>query len=137
MYAGRRHPIGILTSYYDWRFVWLPESMEFVSSPSQNPSFGIHVRGPSHYATEVPDWNKSEEPCVSSVYGQESSGSFVKRELMGTPVVKWNDPDLPHFLVSALFKMMSSPVDPIQMSAFDKGRSYIYVRKVVLGLTQT
>uniref|UniRef100_A0A1X7UMG5 DUF5898 domain-containing protein n=1 Tax=Amphimedon queenslandica TaxID=400682 RepID=A0A1X7UMG5_AMPQE len=129
-YTGSRHPIGILTSYYNWRVVWLSESNGFASSPTPSYHHSSGVRNPSYkITTEVPDWSKSQEAFVCSVYGQQSSGSFAERKLIGTPLIKWNDPDLLHFLISALFKMTLSPVDSVQLSTFDKGRSYIYVRK--------
>ena len=125
---GRRHPFGILTSYYDWHIVWLTESDEFASSPM--PYNSSKVRGPLHmYTAEAPDWSKSQEGFVCSVYGQQSSESSAEWKLIGTPRIKWNDPDLPHLLVSAILKMTSSPVDPVQLSTFDPNRSYIYVRK--------
>ena len=126
-YTGRRDVFGILTTYHEWRVVWLPECDEAARSTETTPANCI--QGP--IAQQLPDYPPNwSDPYQPSQYlpniPQDSQESEIPRHLFGTCIIEWNDPDLPHILLSVMQKMRSSPMNPVSYFTLSPHRSYIY-----------
>ncbi len=126
-YMGRRHTFGILTSYDEWRIMWMPDADESALATLLPDSFNpSRVPGPSaNLPTEPPDWSVDETPFLHD--GIETKPTPGGRTFFGTRVIQWNENCLPRLLLSCIMKMMNSPMDPIAPLRLVPNRSYIYV----------
>ena len=129
-YTGRKDVFGILTTYHQWRVIWLPESDE--AARSTTTTAVNHIQGPiAQLPSDPPNWSNPDQPnqLPSIPPLQLQKGVQPERHLHGTSIIEWNDPDLPHILLSAIQKMRSSPMNPVSYSELCTDRSYIYVAK--------
>ena len=132
-YIGRSHAFGILTTYNEWRIVWLPDSNDVAAQSTTVNEDGIDklVQGPKEFLpSDIPDWDEeitSFETLIDQSQPQE------RRLIFGTAVMKWNDIELPQYLLSVLYKMASSPTHPISITALQCNRSYIHLKKAKWG----
>ena len=130
-YTGRRDVFGILTTYHEWRVVWLPECDE--AARSTETTLANCIQGPIAQLPDYPSPNWSD-PDQSSQFlpaniPRNSQESEIPRQLFGTRIIEWNDPDLPHILLSVIQKMRSSPMNPVSYFTLSPHRSYIYLTK--------
>ncbi len=42
-YTGRHYAFGIITTYYDWRIVWLPDTDDFAKATEPSKYQRIHL----------------------------------------------------------------------------------------------
>ena len=128
-YMGRRQTFGILTSYNEWRIIWMPDTQDLALTTLLPESFDPDcIPGPSAILpTEPPNWSVDETPFLHHDEEIEVQPTPRERTLFGTDVIQWNDRRLPHLLISCIKKMMSSPMNPIAPLRLVPNRSYIYV----------
>ena len=125
-YTGRSDVFGILTTYHEWRVVWLPECDEAARSTETTPA-NRRIQGPiAQLPDHPPNWS---DPDQSSQFlpAQNSQESEIPQHLFSTRIIEWNNPDLPHTLLSVIQKMRSSPMNPVSYFTLSPGRSYIYL----------
>ena len=127
-YFGRCCTFGILTTYYEWRIVWLPHNSLVEANalpPSSIPNCGTLVQGPQYdlAGLSTPNWDE-DKPLTFSSVGVNLSGDIAElsltedaeRVLHGTNIIHWNDPVLAYMLVSLVRKMIASKVLPVKIS---------------------
>ena len=125
-YTGRSDVFGILTTYHEWRVVWLPECDEAARSTETTPA--NRIQGPIAQLPDYPpNWSDQSSHQYLPKIPQDSQESEIPRKLFGTRIIEWNDPDLPHILLSVIQKMRSSPMNPISYDKLSPRRSYIYL----------
>ena len=101
-YTGRRDVFGILTTYHEWRVVWLPESDEAARSTKTTPAIS-RVQGPmAQLPSHPPNRSNPDQSSkfLPNVPRDSQDGIQIRRHLHGTCIIEWNDPDLPHILLS-------------------------------------
>ncbi len=123
-YTGRCHVFGILTTYNEWRIVWLPETNDAAMSATINTNGQQRAQGPQ--TLDVPDWDRE----VATSFGEETEYQLnEQRHVYGTSIISWNDPLLPRYLISVVRKMVASPTRPVNMTKLELERSYIRLNK--------
>ena len=124
-HLGRHAAFGFLTSYSEWRIMWLPDA------DSTDERSTKHVANPDvQIPSECPNWSQDgpKMPFIETDEDQSSDLSMGNRKVCGTRIIKWNDPYLVCHLIDAVQKMIFSPVHPLSLpSVSDTERHYIYV----------
>ena len=102
--------------YYFIGSTRLPDADEEAKSTTitceqQLPSAPVGTINERLLTLEPPDWDQRkarlpEEPQASEVMKTTEK----PRMLFGSKIVQWNDPDLPHIVLSVVCKIVSSPV---------------------------
>jgi len=99
-FFGLEHVFGFLSTYEEWRVCWMPQSQKAAVATV------IVNREADEVETEA-------QPVVP------------QRVMNGSPVFRWNDPNLPHILCSTILKMYNSPRTEVRL--IDKSRPYIII----------
>ena len=127
-YTGRRDVFGILTTYHEWRVVWLPECDEAARSTETTPAANHNSQSPIAQLPDYPpNWSDPDKPNRQYLPNIPSQDSQTSRHLFGTHIIEWNDPDLPHILLSVIHKMRLSPMNPVSYFTLSPRRWYIYL----------
>ena len=137
-YTGRQHAFGILTTYHEWRFVWLPDSNDIASSTAIThidhskcyQSSPLDEKPVPNLSPSLPEVSREfAEPAVSVT---EHSTLYPERLLHVSDIFQYNNPMLPRLILSLIKKMKSSPVLPssVKSSCLFKHMPYIYVNDV-------
>ena len=126
-YAGRHHAFGILTTYNEWRIVWLPDTQDVAElttiTPCEQRNKSIAV-----LPTDPPNWDESTtDELTENSPASATQHSDVERKLHVSDIYTFDHPDLPHVLLSVMRKMLSSPVTSRSVSTLEPQQSYIYV----------
>eukprot|EP01036_Dinobryon_divergens_P034955 gene34955-45237_t len=90
---GRRDVFGIITNYFRWRIVWLPDCDSVARHPDED---------------------------ITSVSLTLTSGCTVPRNLFGTSEISYDDLALPRYLVSLIRKLSHSKSIPRQILDIEK-----------------
>ena len=122
-YSGRQHAFGILTTYHEWRIVWLSDNDDVAHSNTLLPTNQSET-SVSVFPQDIPNWSSSNNfpPTQSDVHPQKLS-----RELCVSDIYLYNDANLPNVLVSVLKKMKNSPLILPNPSKLVKQWPYIYL----------
>ncbi len=122
IYHGIDKPFGIMTSYENWRVVWLPEDNAAAAEVTL-PSFTLAK------LQRVDLWDILH-PCPRCMYlvGDSLPDPTIRavglenREISCTRVIKYNEPILPTILASAILKISKAVVDPREFDDILKRR---------------
>ena len=95
---GRRDVFGIITNYFSWRIVWLPDCDLVACHPDED---------------------------ITSVSVNLTLGCDVPRNLFGTEKIFYQDPALPRYLVSLIRKLSHSKSIPRKI--LDTEKAYIEI----------
>ena len=132
-YAGRKHPFGIITTYHEWHFAWLPSDDNIASSTSIS-SLGIEIVSQRNYQLlrdkPVPNISvKVDKSKPSTQHAKASQSMSTDRYLHVSEVYQYSNQLLPNLILSLIKKMMSSPlISPaIELSNLVSDQKYIYV----------
>lgn len=130
-YTGRQHPFGIITTYHEWRFAWLPDSENIALSTNISLLDLENVSSERNYQLlkDKPIPNISvdlEKPQPSTEHAEATQPTSTDRCLHVSEVYQYSNAKLPYLLLSLFKKMMSSPLIPpsIELSS---NQNYIYV----------
>ena len=126
-YAGRQYAFGILTTYHEWRIVWLPDNDDIARSNTlfQQNRDDQREKLISALPQVVPKWDAG----LCDFYPENSSAKplELERNLCVSRIYRCDHPDLPNIIVSVLEKMSNSPLIPPNPSMLVKHRPYIYL----------
>jgi len=150
-FDGLDHVFCILTTYQQWRILWLKDTNDAAKSviiPEQPEQPAVKLQCFQQlFEDSLPAWPGSaagdstsvvardQTPTkLTAIRGEESRSKFEptkkgpKREVFGSPVLNWNDPKLVDILASVVLKMVRSPATKLE-KIVDLDRQYRLVKE--------
>ena len=123
-FYGQKHVFGIVSTYEEWRIYWLAND---VCNDAASATTKLeNIEATQAYVediTTIPECINFESESTEELI----SPSQEKRQLCGTPIIRYDDKNLSHMLVSVLLKMYNSPRETIPL--VDPNRSYIQLNE--------